>query len=97
MTSCTVKEVLTTTNITTVACEAPIRNRSPLMYSILIGFIVPTALAVFARYAARIAYGKMTWLEDGCMMIVVMLDIGFYTTGFMSGEFTTSFLLIRIH
>ncbi len=92
MTSCTVKEVLTTTNITTVACGAPIRNRSPLMYSTLIGFIVPTALAVFARYAARIAYGKMTWLEDGCMMIIVMLDIGFYTAGLMSGEFTNPLL-----
>ncbi len=77
------KEIFSTLNITSVACHAPIRDRAPIYQRVITVLFVLTMLSVALRFAARIAYSKLQWLQDGCMAIVLVLDIAFWTAGYI--------------
>ncbi|KAK4864759.1 hypothetical protein LT330_001382 [Penicillium expansum] len=75
VTSCTIRESLTTKNVTTSACGAPIRDRTKIVsYAGVVGGII-ALLAFFLRMLARLSCcGGMFGVDDWTMVLLIPLS-----------------------
>ncbi|KAJ5288689.1 hypothetical protein N7478_001719 [Penicillium angulare] len=76
MTSCTIRQSLTTKNVTTSACGAPIRNRTKVVsYAGVIGGVI-ALIAFILRMVARLrCCGGTFGMDDWTMMLTMFLVI----------------------
>ncbi|KAF2689677.1 hypothetical protein K458DRAFT_130917 [Lentithecium fluviatile CBS 122367] len=74
-TSCSVKDALSAMNITAVACNEPVRDKSKGYRLINLVFFVLVVIAVACRWMAYGSVGRINWLDEANMIIVLALDI----------------------
>ncbi|ESZ93409.1 hypothetical protein SBOR_6202 [Sclerotinia borealis F-4128] len=73
--SCTVKETLTTKNVTSVACNAPVRDKRELYNWISNSFVIASWLSYVARIAARFTSDTEFWWDDYMATVVMIAGI----------------------
>ncbi|KAH8719142.1 hypothetical protein GQ44DRAFT_624042, partial [Phaeosphaeriaceae sp. PMI808] len=71
-TSCTVREAFTTLNVTAVACEEPVRDKSRLYHNVNVTFFTLSIVAIIGQFAAHIAAGRRQPLNDGNMVVIMV-------------------------
>lgn len=74
-TACTRKDELSALNVTFRACNnAPIRNKSTSYRYINVVFYSLAVVAMSAQWLVRYSVGRLHWLDDGNMIMVLALD-----------------------
>lgn len=74
-TSCSRKDELTARNITTKACyNGPVRDKSKLYRTVNVAFYTISLTAIVAQFAVRFSVGRLQWLDDGNMVMVLAMN-----------------------
>ncbi|PVH69018.1 hypothetical protein DL98DRAFT_439915, partial [Cadophora sp. DSE1049] len=73
-TSCTVKEALTTQNITTTICDAPIRDRR-IDFVASVVFYVLASLTIILRFTSRFWLSGGIWWRDDIVVFVFFVGL----------------------
>ncbi|PVH72157.1 hypothetical protein DL98DRAFT_611756, partial [Cadophora sp. DSE1049] len=68
--SCSVKEQLTTMNLTSIACSAPVRNKTKLYINVRIVFYTISTISIALRFMARFIRATPIWYDDWTMVLV---------------------------
>ena len=75
VTSCTRKEELRALNVTRKACtDGPARDKSKSYREVNLSLYIISVIAVFAQYTVRYAVGRLHWLDDGNMAMVLAMN-----------------------
>ncbi|RAL66440.1 hypothetical protein DID88_006131 [Monilinia fructigena] len=72
--SCTVKQTLTSKNLTTVACNLPVRDKRKLYNWTSNSLVIASWLAFILRIASRLTSDTQIWWDD--VMVTVVMIIG---------------------
>lgn len=76
--SCTVKEGLTTKNLTSTLCGAPVRDRSGRLKATNIALAVLSNLSIFARITAKITRINLNYgfgADDVCLLVATYVGL----------------------
>jgi hypothetical protein len=71
-TSCSRRESLNAQNITTIACDQPVRDKSKSYRLINVIFFSMALVALAARWTAHITVGRFQWLDEANMIVVLV-------------------------
>lgn len=75
VTTCGRKDQLSALKITFTACsDKPIRNKSHSYRHIIVAFYVLAVAAMAAQFIVRFTVGRLQWLDDSNMIMVLALD-----------------------
>lgn len=73
--SCGRKDELSALNITFKACtDKPVRDKSTSYRRIIVAFYVLALAAMLAQWVVRFTVGRLQWLDDGNMVMVLAVD-----------------------
>ncbi|TEY49541.1 hypothetical protein BOTCAL_0284g00060 [Botryotinia calthae] len=75
MGQCTIKEALSTKNITSVACDAPVRDKRNLYNWISNSFVIAAWIAYLLRIASRFTSDTQLWWDDYVATFVMIVGI----------------------
>ncbi|KAF7859673.1 hypothetical protein EAF04_008752 [Stromatinia cepivora] len=75
LTHCTVKESLTTKNVTSVACNAPVRDKRNLYNWISNSFVIASWVAYLLRITSRFISDTNLWWDDYMATVVMIIGI----------------------
>jgi hypothetical protein len=70
--SCPPKDVFSAINVTTTTCNMPVRSKTRTYKIVNIVFFGLATAAIFGRFAAHVIVGRMQWLSDGNMGVVLV-------------------------
>ncbi|KAH8692471.1 hypothetical protein GQ44DRAFT_765335 [Phaeosphaeriaceae sp. PMI808] len=69
---CTPKELLTTLNATSVACDEPVRNRWKSYRTIHVVFFTLALTAIAIRWITHSTLGHIHWIQEANMLVVLV-------------------------
>ncbi|KAF7945312.1 hypothetical protein EAE96_010088 [Botrytis aclada] len=75
MEECTIKEALSTKNVTSVACNAPVRDKRDLYNWISNSFVVASWVAYLLRIASRFTSDTQLWWDDYVATFVMIVGL----------------------
>ncbi|XPS79833.1 hypothetical protein M3J09_011804 [Ascochyta lentis] len=79
--SCGRKDELTALNITFKVCsDKPIPDKSKSYRLIILAFYTLAVIAMAAQWIVRFTVGRLQWLDDGNMVMVLALDTVLFAT-----------------
>ncbi|KAH9204947.1 hypothetical protein DL95DRAFT_255244, partial [Leptodontidium sp. 2 PMI_412] len=85
--SCSIKEQLTTMNITSITCSAPVRNKTKVYRNVGITFYTLSILSVALRFIAQFKRGFSIWYDDWIIVLILSLGlsdlVSFYYISYM--------------
>lgn len=70
--ACSPKDVFSAINVTSITCNMPVRSKTRVYKIVDIVFFGLATVAIFGRFAAHITVGRMQWLNDGNMGLVLV-------------------------
>jgi hypothetical protein len=79
---CSRKDGLSALNVTSIACEEPVRDKSKHYRVLNTTFFLLAVVAMAAQWAARSTVGRLQWLDDGNMVVVLIMDTTLFATCF---------------
>ncbi|PMD17184.1 hypothetical protein NA56DRAFT_632302 [Hyaloscypha hepaticicola] len=71
--SCNVKEQLTTINLSSIACSAPVRNKAEVYRNLGIVFYTLSTMSIALRFIARFIKGMPIWYDDWLMVLIFLV------------------------
>lgn len=65
-------DILAIMNLTSIACSAPVRNKTKLYRNVRIVFYSLSVLSVALRFIARFIRGTLIWYDDWTIVLILV-------------------------
>ncbi|KAH6718782.1 hypothetical protein BKA61DRAFT_542829 [Leptodontidium sp. MPI-SDFR-AT-0119] len=72
--SCSIKEQLTTMNLTSITCSAPVRNKTKVYRNVGIIFYTLSTVSIALRFIARLTIGFSIGYDDWIIVLILFLN-----------------------
>ncbi|KAL6703556.1 hypothetical protein ACN47E_009581 [Coniothyrium glycines] len=73
-TACSRKDTITALSVITEACNEDIPDKSVSYRNLILAFYILALVALAAQWVARISVGRLSWLDDGNMVLVLLVN-----------------------